>query len=102
MTAVTRTSGSLDVFFMGTNAQGTGEMNTLAWAGGGWARKDLGGPYGGVGVPGGIMGAAARTSNNLDIFVPGILLFGGTFESVSTSYWYTGAANWATYEAVGY
>jgi hypothetical protein len=102
MQAVTRAPGNLDVFYMGTNAQGTGEMMTLWWAGNGWGQADLGGPFGGVGVPGGVMGATARTSNNLDIFAPGVLLFGDKFESVSTSYWYTGATRWTTYEAVGY
>ncbi len=101
--AVTRTPGNLDLFWMGTNAQGTGEMHTAFWAAGGsWGQIDLGGPYGGVGIPGGVMGAAARTSNNLDIFAPGVLLFTNQFTSLTTSYWYTGARNWTTYQNDSY
>lgn len=102
--AVTRAPGNLDIFYLGTNAQGTGELHTAWWYQGanGWGTADIGGTYGGVGTPGGVVGAAARTANNLDAWAPGIQLFGGQFRSLTTWYWYTGAPSWTSYQTNSY
>jgi hypothetical protein len=102
ITAVTRAPGNLDIFWMASNAQGTGNMHTAWWyAGSNWGTADLGGTYGGVGMSGGLMGATARTSDNLDIFAPG-RQFGNPFSSLTTSYWYSGATRWTSYQTDSY
>jgi hypothetical protein len=99
--AVTRAPGNLDIFYMGTDPQGTGRLVTSAWASGGgnWAQIIVGAPAGGVGAPGSVLGAAARTGNNLDVFVPAFELFNSSYFALSTSYWYNGASSWTTYQA---
>jgi hypothetical protein len=97
--AVTCSPNNLDLFYMGNNAQATGRILTSSWQGRSWETLDLGGPAGGVGIPGGLIAATARTSNNLDIFTPAVELFTPGYFALSTSYWSTGATGWATYQA---
>jgi len=100
--AVTRTPNNLDLFWMGNNAQGTGNMHTAWWsAGNDWGTADLGGTIGGVGRAGGLMGAVARTPDNLDIFAPG-RLFDNAFSSLTTAYWFTGASGYTSYQTDNY
>jgi hypothetical protein len=102
LAAVARTPNNLDIFFLGGN-DNSGDIYTAWWYTGisDWGMADIAPTYGDVGIKGSVVGAAARTPDNLDVFARAIPLF-GTSETYTTAYWYTGATKWSSYETNGF
>jgi hypothetical protein len=112
LSAVARSEDNLDVFFMG----GGGSYYSIygAWwqSGASWTMGYVASTYGSLGIPESPLGAVSREPTKLDVFAPGMLLFGGplpktvTWASWQIPYWpdlsATESAGWKTHEVDAY